>query len=56
MTEKTELELKVEAMARKVERLEQALDQTRRRVGLPAILDEQVAIINARTADRGKVA
>ena len=48
----SELEAKVAALSKKVERLTRLLDETRRRVNLSPIYDEQVMAINSRVDER----
>ena len=48
-----ELETKVAALTKKVERLTRLLDETRRRVQLSPIYDEQQLAIDSRVHERG---
>ena len=53
MMENNELEAKVAALTKKVERLTRLLDETRRRVNLSPIYDEQQLAIDSRVHERG---
>jgi hypothetical protein len=47
-----ELEKQINVLRRQLERMAQALDETRRRVGLSHLYDEQLLSINSRANDR----
>ena len=53
MMTQEELEAKVAALTKKVERLTRLLDETRRRVNLSSIIDEQTLAIYSRVHERG---
>ena len=53
MITQEELEAKVAALSKKVERLTRLLDETRRRVQLSPIYDEQQLAIDSRVHERG---